>query len=72
MLHDSEISLHDYVSRFIPPIWVEPIASVAFVPCYTNEQYERMKQGVLPEQTTWYCKQAIESFFKELKEQSCQ
>lgn len=69
-LFDTETSLHIYVCHFTPDIWVVNISNVAYVPLYTKEQYEKMKQGIYPYGTEWYLKQAIESFFKELHEQN--
>lgn len=59
----SEIDLREYVRKYIPDGWKETIETVAFVPYWTKEQYNLIKNGVYPEKMVWYLKAAVESFF---------
>ena len=71
-LFDSYASLEDFIGRYQPLQWCEPIRSCCHVPLFTDEHYEQLKQGNYDcyyRKLEWYEKNAIKEFFKQLKEQ---
>lgn len=67
LVFDSEMSLHDFVSRYIPSNWCESISSCAFVPYWSREQYLKFKNNEYDGmELKWYEKEAIIEFFKQL------
>jgi hypothetical protein len=68
-LFDTATSLEDFIRRYQPSSWCEPIQSCSFVPYFTNEEYEQIKQGnyvIRYRPLTWFEKEAIVEFFKQL------
>jgi hypothetical protein len=71
-LFDTSTSLEDFIRRYQPSNWCEPIQSCCAVPIFLDKEYEQVKQGNYESYyrpLTWFEKEAIVEFFKQLKEQ---
>ncbi len=61
----NEIDMREFVYHYTPQGWIENIGKVVFVPYWTNEEYEKFKRGIFPNDMEWYYKEGIEVYFKQ-------
>jgi hypothetical protein len=59
-----EVNLRQFIKKYTPSYWKEPIGSIDFVPYFTDEELEIIEQGKndFKREFKWYVLEAIEKF----------